>query len=161
MRRTGWRFVVVLVLASVAVAPVQAEFADVARAIGAQRGVSRTWIPFLGVARVLVRAVEPKGVRDFQLAVFEGTDRMDPREVEALLAREAGRGFVPIVRVWSLKSSDWNFVYARPSSDSNRIEMLVLAKDDEETTLVRVVVDASVLARELSEPKKVSRMARR
>src|SRR5688500_11299116 len=72
------RFGLAAVLLSVLALPMQGEFADVARAIDSQRGVSRIWIPFLGLARAAVRVVEPKGVHDFQLATFSGADNLDP-----------------------------------------------------------------------------------
>lgn len=150
-----------LVLASVAM-PLHADFAAVARAIDNQEGVSRVWIPFLGVARVVVRMVQPEGVRDFQLVTFKNTDNVDPRKLQEIMQQKAGPGFKPLVRVWSRRSGDWSFIYAKPSAEKNRIELMVLAHDDEETVLVRVDVDADVLARELGEqPRHVSRMARK
>jgi len=150
-----------LLLAAVAT-PLHADFAAVARAIDSQEGVSRVWIPFLGVARVVVRFVQPEGVRDFQLVTFKNTDGVDPRKLQEIMQRKAGPGFTPLVRVWSRRSGDWSFIYAKPSAEKNRIELMVLAHDDEETVLVRVDVDADVLARELGDqPRGVTRMARR
>lgn len=142
--------------------PLSADFADVARAIDGKKGVKRVWIPFLGVARFAVRVVQPEGVHDFQLATFEGTDKLDPNEMRALMREKIGKGFVPLVQVWSKKSGkkEWSFIYARPHG-KNRIELVVLAQDDEETVLVRVDLDAEVVARELDEPRNVTKVARR
>jgi hypothetical protein len=76
------------------------------------------------------------------------------------MEEKVGPGFKPLVRVWSRKSSEWSFIYAKPSKNG-RIELMVLAHDDEETVLVRVEVDANIVARELGEPRNVSRVARR
>lgn len=142
--------------------PMHADFADVARAIDGKKGVKRVWIPFLGVARFAVRVVQPEGVHDFQLATFEGTEKLDPNEMRALMREKIGKGFVPLVQVWSKKSGkkEWSFIYARPHG-KNRIELVVLAQDDEETVLVRVDLDAEVVARELDEPRNVTKVARR
>ena len=142
--------------------PLHADFAAVARAIDSKTGVKRVWIPFLGVARFAVRMVRPEGVHDFQLATFEGTRKLDPREMQTLLRDKIGKGFVPLVQVWSKKSGkkEWSFIYARPHG-RNRVELVVLAQDDEETVLVRVDLDAEVVARELDEPRNVTRVARR
>lgn len=149
-----------LLFASLAL-PMRADFNAVARAIDNQRGVSRIWIPFLGVARAVVWVVQPQGVRDFQLVTFKSDGRVDPHELQEIMQAKAGPDYKPLVQVWSRRSGEWSFIYARPSAEKNRIELMVLAHDDEETVLVRVDVDAEVLARELEQrPRHVTRMAR-
>jgi hypothetical protein len=134
-------------------------FADVARALDAQRGVKKIWIPFLGVARFAVRMVHPEGVRDFQLAVFEGAENVDPKTLQQLMRDKIGPGFHPLVQVRSKKSAEWSFIYARPHG-KNRVELVILAHDDEDTALVRVDVDADILAKELDNPRGVMHIAR-
>jgi hypothetical protein len=141
--------------------PLHADFAAVARAIDNEDGVSRVWIPFLGVARAVVWMVRPKGVYDFQLVTFTNHRQLDPQNVHRILQTEAGPGFKPLVQVYSRRSNEWSFIYAKATPDANRIDLMVLTQDGEETVLVRVVVDAEVLARELDEsPRHVTRMAR-
>jgi hypothetical protein len=66
------------------------------------------------------------------------------------------------VQVWSRKSNDWSFIYARPSKRADRLELLILAHDKADTVLVRVDVDADMIARELKDrPRHVSNVARR
>jgi hypothetical protein len=142
--------------------PLHADFASIARAIDAQHGVSRVWIPFLSIARVAVRLAEPEGVHDFQLAVFEGTENADPREMHRILRAKIGAGFVPLVQARSKKSNEWSFIYARPSEKSDRLELVILVRDDEETVLVRIDVDANKVAQEIrAKPRNVTNMARR
>lgn len=154
--------VATLLVATVAL-PLHADFNAVARAIDSQHGVRRIWIPFLGVARAVVWVVQPEGVRDFQLVTFRNTGNVDPQELQQIMRAKAGEGFKPLVQVWSKRTGEWSFIYAKPSPDGDRIELMVLAhEDDEQTVLVRVDVDAKVLARELGErPRHVTRMARR
>ena len=154
---------VAALLAFAVTLPAYADFAELARAIDGKSGVKRIWIPLLGLARFAVRVVEPKGVNDFQLATFEGTDNVDPRELQLLMRDKLGKGFQPLVQVWSRKGGkrEWSFIYARPHANSNRIELVILAHDDEDTALVRVDVDADIVARELGEPRNVTRVARR
>lgn len=156
------RVAAALLLLTVVALPLHADFASIARAIDAQDGVKRVWIPFLSIARLAVNLVEPEGVHDFQLATFEGADHLDPRELQSLIRTKAGEGFVPLVQVWSKKSSEWSFIYAKPSSRSGRLELMILAHDSSDTVLVRVDVDANVVARELKDkPRDVTNMARR
>jgi len=142
--------------------PLHADFASIAKAIDAKSGVKRIWIPFLGIARIAVKIIAPEGVHDFQLATFEGGGELDPNELHQILRTKAGEGFVPLVQTWSRKSNEWSFIYARPTARTSRLELLILTKDDDDTVLVRVDVDADVVARELKdEPRHVTNMARR
>lgn len=141
--------------------PLHAGFSEIARALDSQRDVKRVWIPFLGLARVAVWIVEPGGVGDFQLATFTGTENLDPRRIEALMREKVGKGFAPLVQVRS-KKGEWSFIYARPSKDGERVELMLLTRDSEETVLVRVEVDAEDVARHIEmEPRRVSQVAAR
>jgi len=155
------RLLLASLLFATIVLPLHADFNDVARAVDAQDGVKRRWIPFLGVARAVVWVVRPEGVRDFQLVTFRSDGEVDPHRLQKIMQSKAGPGFKPLVQVWSRRTGEWSFIYAKPSEEKNRIELMVLAHDDEDTVLVRVDVDAEVLARELGEkPRGVTRMAR-
>lgn len=151
------RVVIALVLFAVVALPLHADFASIVRAIDSHQGVKRVWIPFFGVARFLVRVVQPKGVHDVQLATFEGAEHVDPRELQALLKAQLGPGFRPLVQVRS--RGEWSFIYARPRG-GDRIELVILAHDDD-TVLVRVEVDGDVIARELGDPRRVHHVAAR
>ena len=156
------RLALAALLLVVVALPMHADFNAVARAIDSHRGVSRIWIPFLGVARLAVRMVEPKGVHDFQLVTFRGAENVDARELQNIMRAKIGPGFTPLVQVWSRKSKEWSFIYAKPAPDGKVIELVVLAHDNEDTVLVRVAVDANMIAKELEHhPRNVTRMARR
>ncbi len=154
------RALAALVLFLTAALPLHADFASIARAIDAKDGVKRTWIPFLSFARAVVWMVEPHGVNDFQLVVFEGAERLDGRDLQAIMQREVGAGFTPLVQVRSRAKGEWSFIYARPSANGKDVELIILAHDDD-TVLVRVNLDADVLVREFGDPRNVTRMARR
>ena len=155
------RIAAALLLTLIAV-PMYADFAAVARAIDGHHGVKRIYIPFLGLARFAVKIVAPEGVHDFQLATFEGTDGVDPRKLKDVMRSKVGPGFMPLVQVYSRRSNDWSFIYARPSKDGSRIELMIPAHDSSDTVLVRVEVDSDMIARELKDhPRKVSHHARR
>jgi hypothetical protein len=140
--------------------PLHADFASIASAIDAKSGVKRIWIPFLGLARAVVRVVEPHGVNDFQLVTFEGADGLDPHELRALMEKKAGPGFRPLVQVHS-RRGEWNFIYAKPNAKSDSFELLILTHDGDETVLIRVDVDAEALSRQLGEPRHMSHIGSR
>lgn len=140
------RLVVALVMVLVAQNTFAGEFERIAAAIDSRPGVSRVWIPFFGLARAAVRVVRPKGVHDIQLVTFDGSGLEDWRAIES--AALSGRGrFTPVVRSHE-KNGDTSVILMRPI-DAQRVEMIVLAKDGEDTVLVRLDVDADVAAREI------------
>ena len=143
--------IIVALIAITLATPLHADFARIARALDSELG-SRTWIPFLGLGRFIVKAIHPNGVHDFQLAVFENHRRdVDPMALEALMREGAGKGFSQLVRVRSNRSGENVLVYAKPRG--RYIEMLVLAHEKRETVFVRVVADAKVVAREFGGPR--------
>lgn len=141
--------------------PAFAGFRDIAGTLEDEFGFRRTWIPFLGMARLAVWTVHPKGVHDFQLAVYENRPDVDPRDVERMLARKVPKGFMPLVRAHSARKGEWSFIYARPARNGRTVELLVLAHDGDETVLVRVAADTEIVARELDNPIKVRHIADR
>ena len=122
-------------------APLYAGFDEVADALEGQLGHS-TWIPFFGVARTFVRISHPDGVHDIQLALFEGKGRMTPLDAERLIVGQIGGGFSPLVKTRS-KNGEFAFIYARPAGD--KLELVILSSDDDDTVLVRVVADPKVM----------------
>jgi hypothetical protein len=155
------RLLAAVLLLTVAL-PLHADFNAIARALDGHRGISRIWIPFLGLARAAVWIVRPEGVHDFQLATFRGADDADGKELQAIMRAKVGPGFTPLVQVWSRRSREWSFIYAKPLPDSTRVELIVLTHDDDDTVLVRVDVDANVVAREVRKhPRHVTDIAER
>lgn len=149
-----------IVLVTIAL-PLRADFRSVARALESHPGVDRISIPFLGLARLAVWVASPEGVHDFQLATFEGAGKLDGQQLQQMMERHAGEGFRPLVRAWSKKKGEWSFIYAKPKGHG-RTELMVLSHDSDETVLVRVEVNADVVARHIEhEPRKVGNVSRR
>jgi hypothetical protein len=115
----------------------------------------RVWIPFIGVARVASNIVHPKGVHDFQIAVFD-QGGFNGDEAAALLAREAA-GYTQIVHARS--RGEWTFVYGRPNA-SGRMDLLILTSDARQTVLLRCDVDAAQAARSMKKPESFTAMGR-
>ena len=140
--------------------PAQADFSRVA--VGLHRlGFERTWIPFLGLARTMVRVAAPNGVHDFQLAVYENTPDVSAADIEKMMSSHVGRRWSPLVRVRSEKKGESVLIYARPGSSERIVELLVLAHERGETVLLRLVADAKIVAREFGNPAEIRRIASR
>jgi len=124
MRSKRIALVALLLLATT---PLYTGFDQIERELRARLG-SQTYVPFMGVVRLVTWAIHPKGVHDVRLAVFEGKrGAVDGKEIEAILAREVPRGFAPLVRTRSNRTGEWAFVYARPRGE--RIELFVVSHD--------------------------------
>jgi hypothetical protein len=156
------RLAVAALLLSLAAPSAFADFSHVARAMERRLGTNRTWIPFLGVARVLVRTTHLKGVHDFQLAVFEGHHKaVSGRDVEQMLRGSVDKSYSPIARVYSAKKGEWVFVYANAQPKrAGVIDLLIVAHEDSETVVVRVLADAEKVVRELGHPVKMAAIGR-
>jgi hypothetical protein len=152
--------IVALFALTLAAQPLFADFSRVAHGLH-RLGFERTWVPFLGLARSFVRVVHPKGVYDFQVAMYENTPSVSGVEIEKMLKKSVGAGFTPLVRVYSSKKGESVFIYARPSADVRKVELLVLSHEPGETVLVRVSADAAIVGRELGVPERVGQIASR
>jgi hypothetical protein len=135
---------------ALAAATAHADFDQLVRAVESQRGLHRIWTPGIGLVRLGVRIVHPDGVHDFELAVFEGETQFDDAQFNAILRTSPD---TPIVRVHSNHSGETAIIWARPVGNS-RFEMLLMAHDPGDNTVVlRAVVDAERLAREIANPR--------
>lgn len=151
------RTLAAVALLSLLTLPLYAGFGEVVEAISRTPGLHRTTIPFFFLARFAVRVAHPKGVHDVQLATFEGDAGVDRRAVAAILRDSIRDGYAPIVQTRSNRSGEWSFIFARPSGDT--IDMLVVTHDNEDTTVVRAVVDAEVFAHEVNGEHDVTKVA--
>jgi hypothetical protein len=156
------RLAVAAVVLSLVAPSAFADFSHVARAMERRLGTNRTWIPFLGIARALVRTVHPQGVHDVQLAVFEGhRNVVSGRDVEQMLKGTVDKAYTPIVRVYSAKKGEWTFIYANAKPKrAGVVDLLIVAHEDKETVVVRVVADAAMVAQGLGQPVNIAQIGR-
>ncbi|HSN67855.1 MAG TPA: hypothetical protein VLV48_01330 [Thermoanaerobaculia bacterium] len=110
------------------------EFSKLVRAVEAEPGTRRQYIPMLALARTGVRTIHPHGIRDFQLAIFETEGVASSARLDAAI-REAGDGWTPMIRV-ERADGERTSVWARPAKGT--MEMLVLAHEPGESVIVRL-----------------------
>ena len=155
MKRAAILFALALAIAL----PLRADFDSIVSAIESRGGLHRVRIPFLGLARFAIWVARPKGVYDFQLATWEGSGTMSRREMAAIVRREIGEGFSPIVQATSERSGEWTFIYGRPHG--RNVELMVVTHDATDTVVVRAVVDAETFAQDFDSPTGLTRIAQR
>jgi len=131
----------------------RADFDSLVRVVGSSRGLHRRWTPGISFVRFGVRMIHPAGVHDFQIAMFEGDGDVD---FERVLHTTPA---IPMVRTRDNRTGETAVIWARPLG-GDLFEMLLLAHDPkDDTVVVRAVVDAEMLAREIADPKHASRIA--
>jgi hypothetical protein len=148
-----------LILAlTLAALPARAGFDEIVRAVEVQTHMRHVSIPFLGLARFASWIVHPYGVRDFQFATFEGNaDAFDVNALTAIVAREAGRGFRPLVQTRSRRDGEFTLIFARPVDDDT-IEFMLATHDHSDTVVLRAVIDADKMLAHINEPRRFAQL---
>jgi len=127
-----------------------ADFNALVSVVSSTRGMHRIWTPGISLVRFGVRIVHPAGVHDFQIAVFEGDGNIDLKRVMR------GTPETPMVRTHDNRTGETAVIWARPLG-TDLIEMLLVAHDpNDQTVVLRAVIDGEMLAREISDPRHVA-----
>ena len=133
-------------------ASARADFDALVRTVESTHGIHRIWTPGISLVRLGVRIAHPEGVHDFQLAVFEGNGDLD---VDRIVRSNPG---TPMVRVHE-RSGETTVIWARPRGDL--MEMLLVTHEPNDNTVVlRAVINGEVLAREVADPRHASDFAK-
>ena len=136
-------------------ASARADFDSLVRIVASTRGLHRVWTPGIGLVRFGVRVMHPEGVHDLQLAIFEGNGDID---VDRLMR---SNGATPTVRVHERRSGETTVMWAHPVSDDLMEMLLVTHEPNDNTVVLRAVIDGEALAREVADPRHAARMAKR
>jgi hypothetical protein len=128
-------------------AAARADFDSLVRAVESSHGMHRVWTPGISLVRFGVRIVHPEGVHDFQLVRFEGNGGLD---FERILNSTPA---TPLIRTHNNQTGETAVIWARPLR-GDLIEMLLVSHDpDDDTVVLRAVVDGEKLAKEIADPK--------
>jgi hypothetical protein len=132
-------------------ASARADFNALVRAVESTNGIHRIWTPGISLVRLGVRMIHPEGVHDFEIAVFEGDGNLD---LERIMRSNPG---TPMVRVHERRSGDTTVIWARPCGDL--VEMLLVTHEPNDNTVVlRAVVNGEKLAQAVADPRHASRI---
>ena len=134
-------------------ASARADFDSLVRVVESSRGIHRVWTPGVSLVRLGVRMVHPEGVHDFQIAMFEGCGDVS---IERIMRSTPG---VPMIRSRDNRTGETAVIWARPLP-GDLVEMLLVAHDpNDETVVLRAVIDGQKLAQQISNPRHVSTIA--
>lgn len=134
-----------------------AGFTEVVRTVESSTGIRRIYIPFMGMARTFIRVVEPKGLSDFRIAVFEGNGRLVREDFDQALIRAMGPGWQKIVSAVSRRGQDETaLIFARPVK--NRMRMMIVAHQRDEAAVIELEVDLKEFSRFITEAQRSGRI---
>ena len=139
-----------LLLCSIAVAtPARADFQDIVRAIEQKGDVHRAWIPFFWIGRLAVRMHAVEGVSDIQLATFE-KNRLSVSDLDTIVRSNRQERWQPIVVATSSRDREQTYIYSRP--DKDQLQLLIVARDREDTTVVQLRIEPKMFLETVQHP---------
>lgn len=121
-------------------------FGSLVSAVEAQPGVRKQWIPMLGLARSGVRMIQPSGIYDFRIAIFEHST-LGASNLDRAISSITRRGWSPVVRVAGV-DGERTTIWARESPRG--VHMLLFARESTETVVVQIELDAERFFRDFA-----------
>jgi hypothetical protein len=135
----------VLLLLLCASSPVLADFRQTVRAVEKATGARQTYIPFFGLARLVINVIEPEGISDIRLAVFDGRRFRLPSHFPEMLRAAVGPRWQPVVTTYSRRSGEQAFIFVRESRRGMRM-LIVAMNRNEGGAVVELELDPRRLA---------------
>lgn len=139
----------VMICAALPLASWGSEFDWLVREFARESGTEPIHIPFFGLVRFAVAAVQPVGTSELNLAVFEHA-RLDPERFREMADRATGQLWKPMIRVRSANGESTN-IYGQ--TEGQRLRLLIATLDHEDATFVQVRVKPQELMRFVDEQK--------
>jgi hypothetical protein len=147
MKRVAIAGLLVLGLA-VPVTATAGEFGKIVSEVSRSTKLSRTWIPFLGVARTFVRTTHPDGIYDFRVALFEGKSKADVGVLHQKVRAAVGPEWTPMIVAKSKRQQETALVFMRETKRG--VRLLIVAYEPDEVAVVEVEVKPEKVAEFIS-----------
>lgn len=132
------------------------EFGALVKHLEKHYNARRTRIPFLGLAGFIVKVVRPAGAKGFKLAVFEDQDfsrAADDTAFETVMGRALGDGWQPFVRVYSRRSGERAYIYAKQSGKD--VQLMIATIEAREAVVMQVKLNPDTLAKWMEKPNQM------
>jgi hypothetical protein len=130
------------------------EFEDVSKAIETHFGVTRTHIPLMGVANLVLKVGHPAGTSGFHIALFENikTDLDDERQadLDRFMATIPSATLHPVIRTRSRAEGEATYIFCGDTGKTTQV--LVVTFNRKEATVVEVKVAFDTLLRWIQHP---------
>jgi len=150
---------VLTLLSAVSAYAADREFTDVVRIISEEFHTRPTSIPMFGLVNLFTAAVHPAGTRHIDLAVFEHLSDHDRqgRDLPEAIMKAVGRSWRPFVQVRSHRNGREETVFVYMRQEGKEWKLLITAIENEEATVVQLLLNADALARWITSPEHSAR----
>jgi hypothetical protein len=123
------------------------DFGKIVRHIEVQYHVHRNYRFLMAVAGIGVKCTQFTGVKVFKAAIFKNQQlsgaKLD-RGLDELMQRAGTAGWQPLVKSFSRRSGEHNYIYAQASG--NDMKLLVVSVESDEAVVLEVKVDPNKLS---------------
>jgi hypothetical protein len=114
-------------------------------------------IPFMGLARFGVKLIRPAGVKSIEVKIFENLQPhqdcadLAGAQLNSTLESSLGSDWSPIIKVYSRRSLEQTFVYAK--EDGKDLKLFVVALDHDQATIARLTLSPEGVVKFMNNPK--------
>jgi hypothetical protein len=136
------------------------DFDSLVRDLESHYQIERTRIPLMGMVNFFTATTRPQGVKNIQLAVFEGFSATDAQaaEFDQLVRRRFGTQWTPMVTVRSREKRERTTIYVRETGRD--CTLLIGTFEDNEAVVVQVKLSLARLLEMMHEPGSLGRRLR-
>lgn len=151
--------IAMLLFATVGAQAADREFNEVVRTISDEFHTRPTSIPMFGLVNIFTAAVHPAGTRHIDLAIFEHLSSHDRegRNLGESLLNAVGRSWKPFVQVRSHRNGKDETVLVYMRQEGKEWKLLVTAVEQDEATVVQLLLNPDALARWMASPEHCAR----
>ena len=153
------RWLVLFVAASGIAAAAGHEFDDVVKAVETHFGATRTHIPLMGVANLVLKMGHPAGTSGFHIALFEDlkTDLDEDRQLELdrFMDTLSSATLHPLIRTRSRPESEATYIFCGDTGKTT--QLLIATFNRREATVIEVKVNFDTLIRWIQHPDEAAR----
>lgn len=151
--------IAMLLFATVGAQAADREFNEVVRTISDEFHTRPTSIPMFGLVNMFTAAVHPAGTRHIDLAIFGHLSSHDRegRNLGESLLNAVGRSWKPFVQVRSHRNGKDETVLVYMRQEGKEWKLLVTAVEQDEATVVQLLLNPDALARWMASPEHCAR----
>jgi hypothetical protein len=147
--------VLAVFLAASGIACASHEFDDVVKAIETHFGATRTHIPLMGLANVVLKVGHPAGTSGFHMALFQDL-RTDPdeaseMELDRFMDHLSSAHLRPMIRTRSRPNGEATYIFCGETGKNTQV--LVVTFNRHEATVIEVRVNFDTLIHWIQSPE--------
>jgi len=151
---------VVLLLAAAGIAGAAGhEFDQVVKAVETHFGATRTHIPLMGVANLVLKVGHPAGTSGFHIAIFQDLktdfDAEQQRKLDRFMDTLSSATLHPLIRTRSRPESEATYIFCGDTGKTT--QLLIATFNRHQATVIEVRVNFDTLIRWIQHPDEAAK----